>query len=173
MTVLQIYCGDGKGKTTAALGLLLRAAGAGMRVHFVQFLKGGASSELASLACLPGVIVRRCDRDYGFTFHMSDTDKAQITACHNTLLAEVQEVLTQGRAGLVVLDEFFAAYNSRLLDTAQAEQLVRTCPASVELVLTGRNPAAQFLELADYVSDIHVVKHPYTKGVAARKGIEY
>ena len=173
MTVLQIYCGDGKGKTTAALGLLLRAAGAGMRVHFVQFLKGGASSELVSLACLPGVTVRRCDRDYGFTFRMSDTDKAQITACHNTLLAEVQEVLTQCRAELVVLDEFFAAYNSRLLDTEQAEQLVRTCPASVELVLTGRNPAAQFLELADYVSDIHVVKHPYTKGVAARKGIEY
>ncbi len=171
--MLQVYCGDGKGKTTAALGLLLRAAGAGMRVHFVQFMKGGVSSELVSLACLPNVAVRRCDRDYGFTFRMSDIDKAQITACHNTLLAEVQEVLVQGSAELVILDEFFAAYNHCLLDRTQAERLVQTCPASVELVLTGRNPAAQFLEQADYVSDIRAVKHPYIKGTAARRGIEY
>lgn len=171
--MLQIYCGDGKGKTTAALGLLLRAAGAGMRVHFVQFLKGGASSELVSLERLPGVAVRRCDRDYGFTFQMSGTERTQITECHNALLAQVQEVLVRGSAELVILDEFFAAYNNCLLDRTQAEQLVRTCPVSVELVLTGRNPAAQFLELADYVSDIRAVKHPYTRGIAARKGIEY
>lgn len=171
--MIQIYCGDGKGKTTAALGLLLRAAGAGMRVHFVQFLKGGVSSELFSLERLQDVTIRRCDRNYGFTFRMGDIEKAQITECHNALLAEVQEVLVQGSADMVILDEFFTAYNSRLLDTVQAEQLVRTFPASVELVLTGRNPTAQFLELADYVSEIHAVKHPYTKGITARKGIEY
>jgi cob(I)alamin adenosyltransferase len=171
--VIQIYCGDGKGKTTASLGLVLRAAGAGMRVRFVQLLKGGHTSELASLARLPGVTVCRCDRDYGFTCRMNEEEKAAITACHNALLRDAMQALQEGTTDLLVLDEFCATYNHGLLDRALAEQLVLTCPSSAELVLTGRDPAQFFLDAADYISEIHAVRHPYTKGIAAREGIEY
>lgn len=167
--MVHIYCGDGKGKTTAALGLALRAAGSGMRVHFVQFLKGSETSELASLSRIPEITVLRCDRNYGFTFRMTDADKAALTACHNTMLQTVQERLPE--TDLLVLDEFFAAYNQHLMDRALAEQIITDCKA--ELVLTGRDPAEQFLALADYVSEIRAVRHPYTRGIKARKGIEY
>ena len=167
--MVHIYCGDGKGKTTAALGLALRAAGSGMRVHFVQFLKGSETSELASLSRIPEITVLRCDRNYGFTFRMTDADKAALTACHNNMLQAVQERLPE--TDLLVLDEFFAAYNQDLMDRALAEQIIADCKA--ELVLTGRDPDAQFLALADYVSEIRAVRHPYTRGIMARKGIEY
>ena len=167
--MLHIYCGDGKGKTTAALGLSLRAAGSGMRVHFVQFLKGSETSELAMLARIPEITVLRCDRNYGFTFRMSDADKAALTACHNAMLRTIRERLPE--TDLLVLDEFCAAYNQRLLDCSEAEQLIADCKA--ELVLTGRDPAERFLAAADYVSEIQAVKHPYTRGIPARRGIEY
>jgi cob(I)alamin adenosyltransferase len=167
--MIHIYCGDGKGKTTAALGLALRAAGSGMRVHFVQFLKGGETSELASLARIPEITVLRCSRNFGFTFNMTAADKAAVTECHNEMLRTIRERLPE--TDLLVLDEFFAAYNHRLMDCTFAGQLIADCQA--ELVLTGRDPAEQFLELADYVSEIRAVKHPYTRGISARKGIEF
>lgn len=171
--MLQIYCGDGKGKTTAALGLVMRSVGSGMRVCFMQFLKGGDTSELETLARLPEITVRRCDRDYGFTFRMTEQEKEQLRRCHNAMLTEAAEMLRSGSVDMLVMDEFFAAWNAEVLDRALAKWLVLECPAQAELVLTGRDPDARFLEAADYVSEIHAVKHPYTKGIAARKGIEY
>ena len=167
--MLHIYCGNGKGKTTAALGLALRAAGSGMRVHFVQFLKGSDTSELNSLARIPEITVLRCDRNYGFTFRMTEADKAALTACHNAMLQTIQERLPE--TDLLILDEFCAAYNQKLLDCDFAEQLIADC--KTELVLTGRNPAEKFLAMADYISEIQAVRHPYEKGIAARKGIEF
>ncbi len=171
--MLHIYCGDGKGKTTAALGLSLRAAGCGMRVHFVQFLKGSPTSELAALARLPEITVLRCDRDYGFTFSMTPETKEKLTACHNAMLAAAMDRLYAGGTDLLVLDEFCAAYNQGLLDRELAARLVHGCPAGTELVLTGRDPAPQFLEAADYISEIRAVRHPYTSGIPARRGIEF
>ena len=88
MGLLHIYCGDGKGKTTASLGLALRASGAGMNVCFLQLMKGGETSELAALKALPNIKVIRCDRHYPFFKNMTESDKADITACHNGLLEE-------------------------------------------------------------------------------------
>lgn len=171
--MLQIYCGDGKGKTTAALGLAMRAAGSGMRVWFVQLMKGGFTSELAALARMPEMTVRRCDRDYGFSFRMSEDERAQLTQCHNALLSEAADMLHSGEADMLVLDEFFSAWRLQLLDRALAERLISGRPEQAELILTGRDPDDCFLEAADYVSEIRAVKHPYTKGIAARKGIEF
>ena len=171
--MIQIYCGDGKGKTTAALGLSVRAAGSGMRVRIVQFLKGSQTSELASLALIPNITVQRCDRDYGFTFRMSEADKAQITACHNALLQDAWAAVQAGKTDLLVLDEFFAAYRTNLLDRALALQVVQSFPSQRELVLTGRDPDAAFLACADYISEIHAVRHPFERGIKARRGIEY
>lgn len=167
--MLHIYCGDGKGKTTASLGLALRAAGAGMRVHIVQFMKGGETSELDALRLIPRISVSRCDREYPFTCDMSDVDREELTACHNGLL---DEAFSCG-ADMVVLDEFCCAYSCGLLDTSTAETMILKASDGCDVVLTGRAPAEIFVAAADYVSDIACVKHPYENGVAARKGIEF
>lgn len=170
--MLHIYCGDGKGKTTAALGLAIRAAGAGLRVHIVQLMKGAPTSELAALRAVSGVTVARCDRDYGFFPRMTEQDKAQIAACHNRLLAEGFAAVRSGEADMLILDEFCAAYAHGLLDRQAADRFLLKEEHGAEIVLTGRDPEEKYLEKADYVSEIRCVRHPYRTGTAARKGIE-
>ena len=169
MGYLHIYCGDGKGKTTASLGLAMRAAGAGMKVCFVQFMKGGETAELDTLKLIPNISVHRCNKEYDFLWNMSDNEKAEITDTHNELLTTA----FNSGADLVVLDEFNFAYSSGLMDKVLAEKLILDNKVSCEIVLTGRDPAEIFIQEADYVSEICCVKHPYEKGVTARKGIEY
>lgn len=171
--MLHVYCGNGKGKTTAAVGLAIRAAGCGMKVHFVQFLKGGETSELRILSEIPEVTVLRCERRYGFTFQLNDKEKADLTSRHNAMLSDVMNRMHGGQSDLVVLDEFFAAYNYRLLDRNLANRLVFGRPSRVEMVLTGRDPEEKFIEAADYVTQMQAIRHPYESGAAARLGIEY
>ena len=120
MGYLHIYCGDGKGKTTASLGLAMRAAGAGMKVCFVQFMKGGETAELDTLKLIPNISVHRCNKEYGFLWNMSDNEKAEITVTHNELLTTA----FNSGADLVVLDEFNFAYSSGLMDKMLAEKLI-------------------------------------------------
>lgn len=169
----HIYSGDGKGKTTAALGLALRASGAGMKVHIVQLLKGRYSSELASLAQLKNISISRCDRDYGFNSSMTVEGKIEVTKCHNQLLSEAEELMNSGKIDMLILDEFIVAYQYGLLDKALANRIVFEKNPDTELVLTGRDALDNLVLAADYVSDIMELKHPYKSGVAARKGIEY
>lgn len=173
MGLLHIYCGDGKGKTTAALGLAVRAAGAGMRVHIIQLLKGADTSELSVIQSIPEITLERCDRNYGFVWNMTDEDKCGITACHNSLLEKGYSMVRSGEVDMLIIDEFNAAYRSGLLDRAAAEEFLTKKPGSAELVITGREPAQMFVDSADYVSEIKCVKHPYTQGISARRGIEY
>ena len=173
MGLIHIYCGDGKGKTTAAIGLAVRAAGAGMRVRFVQLLKGNDTSELNSLNLIPNITIDRCDDAYGFTFTMCDEDKKKITACHNRILSEALRLSENREIDLLIIDEFTAAYGCGLVDKTLAQRLVLNKPEALELVLTGRNPDDCFVEAADYVSEIQAVKHPFDSGISARKGIEY
>ena len=173
MGLLHIYCGDGKGKTTAAMGLAVRAAGAGMKVHIIQLLKGSDTAELSVMRSIPGITLERCDRNYGFVWNMSDEDKENITRCHNALLEKGYELVRTGQTDMLIIDEFNAAYRSGLLDRMAAEKFLTEKPGSAELVITGRDPAEIFVEAADYVSEIKCVKHPYTKGVNARRGIEF
>ena len=173
MGFLHIYFGDGKGKTTAAAGLAVRAAGAGLRVHIVQLLKGSDSAEVSVLRSIPGITLERCDRNYGFVWNMTDHDKADITACHNAMLEHGYSMVRSGSVGMLIIDEFNAAYRHGLLDRAAAERFLIEKPGGAELVITGRDPADIFVEAADYVSEIKCVKHPYTSGVSARRGIEF
>ena len=162
-----------KGKTTAALGLALRAAGCGLRVHIVQFLKGTETGELASLAQIPQISLVRCDKNWGFTFSMTEQDKKEITVCHNRMLQEAISMAKSGEIDVLIFDEFQAAYAHGLLDKEAAKDFILKKPATLELVLTGRDPDPVFLEAADYVSEIHGVRHPYQKQIPARKGIEF
>lgn len=173
MGLIHIYCGDGKGKTTSALGLSLRAVGSGMRVHIVQFLKGSETSELKVLNKIENLTIQRCNKDYGFTFSMSQEDKIQLIDCHNSMLLDTEKLVLSSSIDMLILDEFNSAYNKNLLDRNIADRLVFNKPDNLELILTGRNPQDKFIEIADYVSEILAIKHPYQKGISARKGIEY
>lgn len=173
MGLVHIYCGDGKGKTTAALGLALRAAGSGMSVHIVQFLKSEKTSELETLKCIPKISVDRCSENFGFTFQMNEEEKKRQEKCHNEMLERAKKMLEEGLVDMLILDEFNAAYAHDLLDKQLADTIVFSKPEKVELVLTGRDPKPKFVERADYVSEIKAVKHPFSNGIKARKGIEF
>ncbi len=173
MGLIHIYCGDGKGKTTAAMGLALRAAGSGMKVHIIQLLKGSDTSELHSLSLIPGITVDRCKRNYGFTFNMTEEDKKAQIAEHNQMLEDAERLMKNGEIDMLIIDEFNAAYEYGYIDKELADRVVLGKPENVELIITGRNPAQKFIDAADYVSEIRAVKHPYQKGINARKGIEF
>lgn len=170
--LVHLYCGDGKGKTTAAAGLSVRAAGAGFRVLFVQFLKGRPSGEIAVLSALPNVRVLRGKAGTAFSFQMTGEQKQAARAVHDRHLAEAVRAAGAGECDLLVLDEAVGALNKNLLDGALLRGLVLEKPEALELVLTGRNPPDWLVEAADYVSEIRKVKHPFDRGIPAREGIE-
>ncbi len=165
---LQIYTGPGKGKTTAALGLTLRAAGAGWKVCFLQFLKGRPSSELRLLARLPGVRVRRFGRA-GWVRRPLARDAAEARRG----LKELGRALRSGDYDLVVADELCVCVTLGLLPEAEVLEAVRARPAGVELVLTGRGATPRLRDAADLVTDMRAVRHYFTRGARARRGIEY
>ena len=167
--MIHIYCGDGKGKTTSAVGLAVRMAGYEKRILFIQFLKGGETGELKLLNACKDITVMRCDKEYGFFGSMSDTEKADIIECHNNNLQYVTEHMNE--FDLIVMDEIFAAYNYDLADKMLVRKIISSCKC--ELVLTGRDPEQWFIDRADYVSEIKKIKHPFDNGIDARKGIEY
>ncbi|MDD6239504.1 MAG: cob(I)yrinic acid a,c-diamide adenosyltransferase [Oscillospiraceae bacterium] len=166
--LVHLYCGDGKGKTTAAMGLALRALGQGMRVVVVQFLKNGTSGELEPLKKL-GAAVYSGQPGAKFTFQMNAEEKAQATKENNARLAEA----LQQPCDLLILDEICAARNSGMVDEALAKQAVLERPQHREVVLTGRNPEAWMVEAADYITEMQPRRHPYEQGIPARKGIEF
>lgn len=170
--MLHIYHGNGKGKTTAAVGLAVRAAGAGMKVLLCQFLKDGTSSEISVLRDIPGIEVRACECCDKFTFQMNEDELSQVRRRHDELLNEAAE-FARKEGSAVILDELLDAYNMGLLDTQLADRLILGSELRAELVLTGRDPLPEFIQRADYVSEISAVKHPFESGTAARKGIEY
>lgn len=171
--LIHVYTGDGKGKTTAALGLILRASGHGMRAVLVQFLKGGETGELRALERLGGVTVLRNTRDFGFYARASGVDRAEMASQNSANLAEAARLARDGLCDLLVLDELCPAYQAGALDRKLADRLVFGKPAGLELVLTGRHAPPQFLEAADYVTEFVNRRHPYDLGVPAREGIEF
>ena len=166
--LVHLYCGNGKGKTTAAMGLALRALGQGMQVVVVQFLKNGTSGELGPLRTL-GATVYSGKPGAKFTFQMTAEEKAQATQENNARLAEA----LQQPCDLLILDEICAARNSGMVDEALAKQAVLERPPHREVVLTGRNPEAWMVEAADYITEMQPRRHPYEQGIPARKGIEF
>lgn len=172
MHLKHLYYGNGKGKTTAALGLAARAAGSGLKVHIFQFLKGTDTGELHAFSKLENVSVKRCDRNYGFSFNMTEKEREEITRCHNTMLKNAADLVQSGGTDMIILDEITDAYDLNLIDRKAVSKLISGA-ANAEIVMTGHNPDPVFTYSCDYVSEIRAVKHPFEKGIAARKGIEY
>ena len=166
---VHVYTGKGKGKTTAALGLALRAAGADMQVFIAQFAKGMHYSELDSLARLSDVITLK---QYGQgTFITGQATEEDIRAA-SAGLAETKAMLQSGQYQLVILDEANIATYFKLFSVDDLLAVIEARPENVELVITGRNADARITERADLVTEMRQVKHYYEQGVAARKGIE-
>lgn len=234
--LVHIYCGDGKGKTTAALGLALRAAGNGIPVVIARFLKNDGSGEVEILENVPGVYLFHCERQFGFTWTMSEEQKAEAGVYFTGLFERAwemgcktarEDVEGAGKAdgcmagenwgsdsvsdgssrrdsgvcgtgasvsgspvsvppasvpltsppceirALLVLDEIMAAVNSGFVANERLLAALDHRLDGLEVVLTGRGPSKELLSRADYVTEMRAVKHPYEKGVGARKGVEY
>jgi len=169
--LIHVYCGDGKGKTTAALGLALRAAGSGVRVLLLQFLKDGKSSEFTALEPVGLIHVVRQTQTFGFSWTLTDAERVQAETYYAGLLerafAEAPEY------GMLVLDEAIGACASGMIREERLLELLRQKPECLEVVLTGRGPSDAVLGIADYVTEMRKIKHPFERGIAARKGIEY
>jgi len=168
---VQIYTGDGKGKTTAALGLALRAAGHGLRTYVGQFLKGLPSGERKAAERLGGLIVIE---PYGSGRFLGPEQPPDPTEAARALegLARARAAMLSGEYRIVVLDEVNVAIALGLLPLADVLALLREKPRGVELVLTGRDAPPELVEAADLVSDVRAIKHYFDSGVEARKGIE-
>ena len=170
--LIHIYCGDGKGKTTAAMGLTVRALGSGMKVVLTQFMKGDYSSELKILRGLPNLQLVFCEQNFGFVWNMTEEEKLAAKAAYTRQFETAIQLATECKADMLVMDEFMSCYEMQFIDNEKALDFLRNKPENLEVVLTSRNPGAELCELADYISEIKKIKHPYDKGVNSRKGIE-
>lgn len=170
---VHIYCGDGKGKTTAAVGLAVRAAGCKKKVLVTRFLKTDHSGEVSVLAQIPGITVTPCEKSFGFFFRMTDEQKKEAAVYYTELLKLTLKQAAAGGFDLLILDEIMAVMNFGLVREETVREFITNRPPALEVVLTGRDPSEEMTALADYVSEIRKIKHPYDKGIQARKGIEY
>jgi cob(I)alamin adenosyltransferase len=169
--LVQVYTGDGKGKTTAALGAALRACGHGLRVLMIQFMKGsGEYGEVKIAAKIPG-----------FTLHQSGlptfVDREAPGEEDRRLAREgwrkAWEALRSGSYDVIILDEINVAADYGLVPLDDVVRFIEEKPREVELILTGRGARPEIIERADLVSEVRMVRHPYERGVAARRGVEF
>ena len=171
--LIHIYCGNGKGKTSAAVGLTIRALGHGRRVVFVQFLKDGRSGEISVLAQFEQLTLITGQTVAKFSFAMNEQERLETLALHQAYLERASQLVHRETVDLLVLDEALGALETKLLDETALLDFLTNRPEKLEVVLTGRTASPQLCEQADYISEIHCVRHPYEQGIAAREGIEY
>ena len=170
--LVQIFTGQGKGKTTAALGTVLRAAGHGLKISVIFFIKGHFDQgEYKTLRSLPNVKVQA----FGLRQFIPENEKAnpKEAAQAKAALAAARADITSGKFDLVVLDEINCACFFGLIGTEEVLKLIKDKPKHVELILTGRNADKKLIEAADLVTEMKKIKHPFDRGIEARKGIEY
>lgn len=170
--LVHLYCGDGKGKTTAAVGLAVRHSGRGGKVVFAQFLKDGTSGECRVLAKL-GVTVLAANPVGKFSFRMTEEEKAETAAVLGRTFDAATGFAVRERATLLVLDEVCAAVNCGFLPEKTLTEFLESRPDSLEVVLTGRDPSENLQVHADYITEMKKRRHPFDEGVAAREGIEF
>lgn len=167
--MIQVYTGNGKGKTTASLGLALRAAGAGLKVYIGQFIKAGPWSEIKALKNFKNIKVEQFGRG---CFISGRPAKRDIRSAREGF-ERINKIISTKKYNLVILDEINVALDINLLEKEEVVRLIKSVPAEIELVLTGRNAHPEIIKIADLVSDIRDKKHYYRKNIRARKGIEY
>lgn len=169
--LFQIYTGNGKGKTTAALGIAMRAAGHGARVLIIQFMKGWCGyGELRTIEKLPEITLIQTGRpDYIYRGRETAEDYSEAERG----LAAARNALKTGGCDMLILDELNVALDYGLVKLPDVVELVMEKPEDVELIITGRNAPKKLMEKADLITEMHLVRHPYDNGITARKGVEF
>ena len=168
--LVHIYCGDGKGRTTASIGLSLRAAGAGLRVLYVQFFKDGSSSEFRLLE-QAGVTFLRPAKKFGFYRTLPPQQREEARAFYTEHFRTAAAMA--GDFDLLVLDEAMSACRTGVVPEEEVLAFLQSRPERLEVVLTGRDPSQALFDAADYVTEMCKRKHPFDRGIPARRGIEF
>ena len=169
--MIHIYCGDGKGKTTAATGLAVRAVGCGKKVFFVQFFKNGVSSEIKFLKKSDNITVLFESKYYGRVSNMTDEERQECRAAYMKLFSESVHQAEEDGADVIIFDEIISAYNHGFVEKDKLLSFLDR--AKMEIVMTGRSPAKELSERADYITEMKKIRHPFDHGIMARKGIEF
>ena len=171
--LIHIYCGDGKGKTTAAMGLAIRAAGREKKVFITQFLKSGNSGELVSLEKLKEYITFLPGRPVNkFVWNMNDEEKMEAKREHTARFKEIKDIIKNEDYDLLILDEIIATINNGFIELNEVIDFLKNKPETLEVVMTGRDPKEELIELANYVTEMQCIKHPFKQGSTSRVGIE-
>lgn len=169
---IHIYCGDGKGKTTCAMGLCARAAGSGLKVLIYQFMKDNRTCERKALEAIPGITFADGLAQEKFSFRMTDEEKEARRQYYRSQFLSVTERACREGYNLLFLDEIIYAIRAGLFQEKLLLDWLCTKPEELEVILTGQGPSQSLMNLADYVSEICKRKHPFDQGVPARRGIE-
>ena len=167
---IHVYTGPGKGKTTAALGLGLRAIGAGFKVHMIQFMKGRRYSELNSVEKLSNFTVSQHGRDE--FVNKDKPEQIDIDLAKDGFI-KAKKLIKSGKYDMIILDEINVAIDYSLIDINELIKVIENKPDILELVLTGRYAHPEIQRIADYVTEMLEIKHPYQQGVEARKGVDF
>lgn len=167
---IHVYTGPGKGKTTAALGLGIRAAGAGMKVHMVQFMKGRRYSEIDTIEYIKNFTISQHGRDEFVS--KEKPDQIDIDLAQKGFKF-TKEIVNNGNYDVIILDELNVAVDYNLISLKDVINLLEKKPEKLELILTGRNAHPEIVRNADLVTEMLEIKHPYQQGVTGRKGIDF
>lgn len=170
--LIHIYCGDGKGKTTTGMGLCLRAAGYGYRVLIYQFMKDNSTSERRALAAVEGITMLEGLAEEKFSFQLSSQERRERREFYNSQFRKVTGLAAEQEFDVLFLDEAVYAIRAGLLDEELVADFLEHKPDKLEVILTGQEPGERLVELADYVSEIRKIKHPFDRKQPARDGIE-
>lgn len=171
---VQIYTGDGKGKTTAAIGLGIRAAGNDMIVYMIQFLKSGKSGEIRSINKLePNFKVYNFEKERGFFWTLNEEEKKELKCEIDEAYKFCIETIKNNRCDILILDEIMGALSNKLLSEQQIIDLIESKPRNMEIIMTGRNVPESVINKADLVTEMKEIKHYFNNGISARLGIEY
>lgn len=172
--LVHIYTGNGKGKTTAAIGLGIRACGRGLKVLMVQFLKSAETGEMFAIKRLePDFTLFRGTESRKFTWNMDEKELDEVKKEQKEIFDFAVSSACSGQLDLLILDEVLTVVNMKMIALEDVVDFLKSRPEKLEVALTGRNAPEELVMLADYVSNIGAVKHPMDKGVKARKGIEF
>lgn len=172
--LIHIYTGEGKGKTTSSIGLILRALANDKKVKVIQFLKGRISSEYKILNTFSDKFkLYTFEKNRGFTWELNSEQLDELKNEIKEAFSFGSEIMKDKQCDLLVLDELMAAINSNFIEVKDVVKALKQKNEGIEVVMTGRNAPKELIEIADYVSNIQCIKHPFEKGTNARQGIEF
>ncbi len=171
--LIQIYTGDGKGKTTASVGQGIRACGRGLKVYMVQFLKSSDTGEMNILQNIDGFDVFRFQKERGFFWTLGEEEIKEVQRETDMALEFIENTLRENTCDVLILDEIMGAISNGLIQIPKLLRILEQKPEGMEVIMTGRNVPKELKEMADLVTEMKKVKHPFDKGIGARKGIEY